>query len=462
MDETQNTEKKVWLHPVPAKGFTVPWLQTEKDRSTGLPRREVGDGSGLRIRFEPTGAASWIAFIVTGEDKTTGETIRRRIRIGGWPDMPPEAAADKLRELRKSTNRKGATIHATSPFGVLLDAFIAEELSARRREKKAKERGRESGPDVARVEREIRPLLGKRPIGLIGSGEIRAIIRDIVRRSGPSAAEKTLALISQAFRLAQEEDAVVSNPCDPINRKKLGTSRGEASGRHLALTEIAPFWNRISDKDAPLSEVAALAGKITLLTGCRPGEVREARWQYVDFEKATWRIPGKKEGEKAKTLLYRKTDEGHTYALSKLALGCFKRLKEIGRGSEWVCISPQSSASGYYEGESLARAFRNAFKGDHALKGGPFSPKTLRLTAKHLAEKSEPMGKDGRVEKVSWFECEQMVLGHQLPTRVAQHYATVPDPERHRAIAEATAALVERLIAEKAANVSRPDFGQGA
>ncbi len=58
----------------------------------------------------------------------------------------------------------------------------------------------------------------------------------------------------------------------------------------LPYTEIASFRDKLTRREG----AAARALEFVLLTACRSGEVRNARWTEIDFEKKIWTIPAER------------------------------------------------------------------------------------------------------------------------------------------------------------------------
>ena len=132
----------------------------------------------------------------------------------------------------------------------------------------------------------------------------------------------------------------------------------------------------------------ALMAKILLSTAVRIGELVEARWENVDFEKRVWVIPptaikGKKvkarNGEDLKSFVIPLTDP---------VLMWFSELKELAFGSSYVLpIRSRKKAVGdaHMEPATLNAAFNKFWKEHLKSHCQRFTPHDLRSTARsHL------------------------------------------------------------------------------
>ena len=69
-----------------------------------------------------------------------------------------------------------------------------------------------------------------------------------------------------------------------------------------------------------------LAFEFLVLTACRSGEVRGARWEEMDLEAREWRIPGER----------MKANRAHRVPLSTGALAVLRDARHVAEGSELV------------------------------------------------------------------------------------------------------------------------------
>ena len=146
---------------------------------------------------------------------------------------------------------------------------------------------------------ELLPHWGHRPISSITRAEVKALLREKARQS-PIAANRLLALISKIFAWALDEEIVAASPAVRLPRY------GEEHQRErtLAAQEVAALWPAFDRLGYPFGHVF----KLMLVTGQRRGEVAALCWSEIDGN--GWLLPAARA----------KTKQGHRVPLSSLAL----------------------------------------------------------------------------------------------------------------------------------------------
>jgi integrase len=178
--------------------------------------------------------------------------------------------------------------------------------------------------DATRIlERHIFPELGARPIGEIQSHELLRVLKQIECKGLRYTAQRAKQRCSRVFRHAiglgyVERDITVSlrgllEP--PRVRHRPGITDPRRLG--ALLDAIDGYAGR---------EVIAIALRLALLFFVRPGELRKARWEQFDFERAQWRIPA--------TCM--KARVQHLVSLSRQALELLRRLRSLTSDSEYL------------------------------------------------------------------------------------------------------------------------------
>jgi integrase len=262
-------------------------------------------------------------------------------------------------------------------------------------------------PDAVRqiLDHDIIPVIGKKRIVSITTPTLTRVIDKVVDRGAKSHAGKVLATLKQLFKYAQVRGYTDISPAYPLNPGDLGVvtnvreralDTDEEGEAQTELVEIAAFW-RALDKAPKLSPQIRYGAKILLLTGVRSGELRLARWEHIDLDNATWKIPASNT----------KNAKAWTVPLSPLVLNLFEKLQEAADGSPWVQPSFAKELTGQFTGKfigenpitdkALARAVKRLFslkdaKGNSLLPIEYFSPHDLRRTLRtHLSRLGVPV-----------------------------------------------------------------------
>jgi len=158
------------------------------------------------------------------------------------------------------------------------------------------------------------PLLGNRKLSTIRRAEIIELVEKIARKH-PRAASLALLRIKQVFAFAEDRELIEANPAATIKPAKVSRRMSPKSrGRVLDDAEILAFWGNAETCGIHL--MTALALKLILVTGQRPGEVAGMRWSEVNG--TIWTIPASRRG---------KTDTEHSVPLTGTALALLEKAK---------------------------------------------------------------------------------------------------------------------------------------
>ena len=143
--------------------------------------------------------------------------------------------------------------------------------------------------DRSRIERHIKPLLGRKRGSEVTRGDVERLLRDVAE--GKTKKDEKLGSI---FTFAMNRRLRPDNPARGI--KKFTPRKVE---RFLTLPEPARLGVALStaaqNGENPLA-IAAI--RLLILTGCRRGEVLGLKWAHVDFQHACLRLPDSKTGAK--------------------------------------------------------------------------------------------------------------------------------------------------------------------
>lgn len=183
---------------------------------------------------------------------------------------------------------------------------------------------------LKRLEKNVFPWLGNRPIAAINSPELLSVIRRIESRGASEIARKTYRTCGQVYRYAVASGRTERNPAPGLK-----DALQPASKRHLASIiepkEIGRLLRAIYDYEG--SFVTQCALRLASLVFVRPGELRYAEWKEIDFEKAEWRIPAAK----------MKMQTQHIVPLSTQAITVLQELQPLTGNEKYVFPSVRSS-----------------------------------------------------------------------------------------------------------------------
>ncbi len=266
--------------------------------------------SGFGLRVEPSGHKS---FIVRYRANGGGRNApRRQMKIDA--KQGETLSADAARKLASAILADVA--HGKDP---------QDQLSAKRREMTVSalcdlylEEGTETkkpstlATDRGRIERHIKPLLGKKLITEISNTDIERFMRDVAKgktaadvktgqfgraivRGGKGTATRTVGLLGGIFSFAVRHKLRADNPVRGV--KRYADKKGE---RFLSAKELATLGETLrafEAKDANRSALAII--RLLAFTGARKGEIAALKWNEVDFGRSCLRLADSKTGAKA-------------------------------------------------------------------------------------------------------------------------------------------------------------------
>ena len=227
-----------------------------------------------------------------------------------------------------------------------------------------------------RMEKNIFPWVGERPLTEIEAPEVLTTLRRIEARGAVDTTHRIRSIMSTVFRYAIATGRAIRNPAADVGVALKTTVKGH----HPAITEPTRFAQMMRDIYAYSgSNITRAAVQIHALTFQRPNEIRDMQWSEVDLESAVWKVPA----TRMKGNLERKANgDPHTVPLSKQAIAILKDLHPLtGHGLK---VFPSERGEGRSISENTARqALRSMGYLDHVPHGFRASARTLIREALH-------------------------------------------------------------------------------
>jgi integrase len=144
---------------------------------------------------------------------------------------------------------------------------------------------------MRRLERDVFPWLGKRPIADIKAPELLAALRRIESRGALETTHRAMQNCAQVFRYAVATGRAERDPTGDLR----GAIPPPKEKHHASIIEpkrIAELLRAIDVYEGYFVTKCAL--RLAPLVFVLPGELRKAQWPEMDFEKAEWRVPGER------------------------------------------------------------------------------------------------------------------------------------------------------------------------
>ena len=282
-------------------------------------------GSGLYLEVWPSGVKSWRLRFMHNRR-------RQRINLGRFPEMNLAAARaerDRLTQAIKA-GRSPAEERRKQAQEALRGLTVKE--FGERYACEVVERARKDAAPIRRyLERDIYPAIGTMAVTMVDTSHIREIVFAIRDAGHGQAAVAVRNLLKRMWDYALINGLVNESPIYRVPVKYIAVAK--ARSRALSEAEIETFLKRLSDVSIRHELKSAL--QLILLTLTRKSEVRLARWEHVNFERAEWEIPPE----------HSKTGAGQIVYLSRQAIAILEQLRPY-PANAWDMCSQHWAATG--------------------------------------------------------------------------------------------------------------------
>lgn len=256
----------------------------------GTKPTKLFDGRGLFLLITPAGGKWW-------RFKYRHEGKEKLLSLGVYPDVGLKDARDRCDAARKlladgidpSLNRK-----AQKSLRELQAANSFEMVAREWYEKHAPSWVASHGDRIIRrLERDIFPHIGKRPISEIAAPELLEVIRRIEARGALETAHRAMSNCGQVFRYAVATGRATRDPSGDL-RGALPPVRGEHFAAVTEPEQVGAILRSLDEYQGTLTVSCAL--RLAPLVFVRPGELRAAEWAHIDLSAAEWRYTVTKTG----------------------------------------------------------------------------------------------------------------------------------------------------------------------
>jgi integrase len=269
------------------------------------------DSGGLYLEVSPGGSKYWRwKYRFGGKEK--------RLAFGVYPDVTLKAAREK-RDLGRKQIASGIDPGEARKAEKIAQAG-AESFEAIAREWHAKFSPgwvpSHSDRILRRLEKDIFPWLGRRPIGEIKAPELLSALRRIESRGALETTHRAMQNCGQVFRYAVATGRAERDPTGDLH----GAIPPPKEKHHASITDpkrIAELLRAIDAYQGYFATKCAL--RLAPLVFVRPGELRHAQWREFDLEKGEWRIPAER----------MKMREQHIVPLARQSVNILRELEPL-------------------------------------------------------------------------------------------------------------------------------------
>jgi integrase len=295
-------------------------LKCKSAKAQEKPYR-ITDGGGMYMEVMPNGSKYWrLKYRLLGKEK--------RLALGVYPEVSlaeAREARDTARKIiktgedpcfAKKEDRRERILRAEHSFEAVAREWHKNKL--------AKWSPRYAANILDKLETDLFPYIGTRPIAEIAPLELLEAIKRIEKRGAYEVARRALQFSGQVFKYAIATARAVRNPAPDL----VGALTAYKKTHFAALEakDLPEFLGALERNDARLYQQTRNAVRLLMLTFTRTSELIQAKWSEIDLDNARWEIPAER----------MKMRKPHIVPLSRQAIEILKEQKEISGKREWV------------------------------------------------------------------------------------------------------------------------------
>jgi integrase len=244
---------------------------------------KLSDEKGMFLLVTPAGGKLWrMKYRIDGKEKL--------LALGAYPEVTLADARQRRDDARKllsngvdpGDHRKAQKAAKTERAGNSFEV-VAREWYVGHEPHWAKSH---ADKIIQRLEKDVFPWLGGRPIAEITAPELLATLRRIESRGALDTAHRALQNCGQVFRYAVATGRAERDPSGDLR----GALPPAKKGHFAAITDplkVGALLRAMDDVSAGFVVKCAL--RLAPLLFVRPGELRVAEWSQIDLDKAEWR-----------------------------------------------------------------------------------------------------------------------------------------------------------------------------
>ena len=276
--------------------------------------------AGLFLWVKPSGRKSYV-------QRLTIRGRRHDIGLGSvrWTSLTEaRAAAQANRKLARMGGDPLAAKRTDVPsFADAIETVIAIHREGWKDAGKSEKQWRASLRDYAM------PRLGRKRVDQITTADVMAVLLPIWHEKHETA-RRVRQRISTTMKWAVAQGYRDDNPAgDAISAALPKNGKIKNHQRALPFAEVGDALDRVKASGAGRSTI--LAFEFLVLTACRSGEVRLARWDEVDTEARVWTVPAER----------MKAKRDHRVPLCDRAMALLTEARELVDGSGLLFPSPR-------------------------------------------------------------------------------------------------------------------------
>jgi integrase len=246
-----------------------------------------GDGSGLYLVVDPSGARRWIVRVtVKGQKNAKGAPLRTDFGLGGADVVTLNQARERALEYRRM-----AKSGLNPRYNANRDIPTFEDMSRQVHiDRLPTWKNPKHGQQWINTLRDYAfPKIGRMPIDSIGQPEVLMCLSPIWTDKHETARRlaqriKTVLDVARSNGFRSGENPVTAiKDAGVLPKVKVKVDHHDA----MPWQDVPAFYAELDQRSA----TAAKALQFTILTACRTSEVLEMTWEEIDMSARLWTIP---------------------------------------------------------------------------------------------------------------------------------------------------------------------------
>lgn len=249
-----------------------------------------GDGAGLYLVVDPSGARRWIVRVtVKGQKNAKGAPLRTDFGLGGADVVTLNQARERALEYRRMAksglNPRYNTKREVPTFEELSRQVHIDRLPTWKNAKHGQQW-------LNTLHDYAFPKIGRMPVDAIGQPEVLMCLSPIWTAKHETAkrlAQRIKAVLDVAKASGFREG---ENPVTAVKEAGVLPKVKAKVHHHDAMPwqDVPAFYTELDKRTA----TAAKALQFTILTACRTSEVLDMTWDEIDWDSRLWIVPGKR------------------------------------------------------------------------------------------------------------------------------------------------------------------------
>ena len=291
-------------------------------------RKRLSDAGGLYLEVSPAGSKRWFL-----KYRNAGKEMR--LALGSYPEVSLAKARVKQAEAKALKYKGVDPIHAKQVEKLKSSQQAADTFETIAREWHSKQVSNWSEVHaktvIRRLERDLFPWIGSRPMALIHAMELLAALQKIEDRQAVETAHRVLDIARQVWQYWLPTAAAEQRNITEGLKARLKPYRGGNFAAILDPERLGEMMRAI--KAYKGGAIVRVALQLTPLVYQRPGNLRMMEWTELDLEAATWTIPSAK---MKRTVQEKAEGDDHVIPLPRQAVKLLQSLIPITGHGKYV------------------------------------------------------------------------------------------------------------------------------